>query len=146
MTIPKSLLIPFQLRPLTGNNYHLLLILSAPIHLLGRDCLETYQAHISFSAHTSTRYVPLTRNPNPGSSVIEAKPFLTRDPISRVALPQIPIYSTSLINYIRTVLQVLPKSLWAQSNPDVGPVHSEPPSTTQVDPQNSSSIYLYIKA
>ena len=48
MQVFKSEPIIFQLRTITGKNIFLL-VKCAPIHLIGRDLLEAYNAHIAFS-------------------------------------------------------------------------------------------------
>ncbi|KAK1345711.1 hypothetical protein QTO34_008175 [Cnephaeus nilssonii] len=48
MTVFKSEPVPFQLGDVTGQHIFLL-VKSAPIHLIGREFLETHDAHISFS-------------------------------------------------------------------------------------------------
>ena len=44
---PTFLPVPFQTGPLSST-HHFSLVPSEPIHVLGRDFLEIYQAHISF--------------------------------------------------------------------------------------------------
>lgn len=44
VTVPKSLPVPFQIGFLSSS-HQFLLVPSAPIHLLGRYFLETYQVH-----------------------------------------------------------------------------------------------------
>lgn len=48
LTASKSLSLHFQLGPLQ-DNHSFFLVLSAPVHLRGRDFLEKYRAAISFS-------------------------------------------------------------------------------------------------
>lgn len=116
MTVFKSEPIPFQLGDVTGQHIFLL-VKSAPIHLIGRDFLETHDAHISFS-QKGEMYLELNESDT--------------EPIGKIMiLKELSPEENNLET--ERLLQKVPTQLWALSSTDIGKIESATPIKITID-------------